>query len=114
MTSGPRILGAEGGFAAADFMKIAIEPGDRTFLERLHQLGGGTIQDICADLGVTATAVRQRLVRVQETTLVARSLVRTARGRPHHTYRVTDAALRALGDNYADLAMILWRELRNI
>jgi predicted ArsR family transcriptional regulator len=95
-------------------MKIAIEPGDRNFLERLREIGGGTIQEICAALGVTATAVRQRLVRLQGMDLVARDLVRAARGRPHHIYRVTDAALRALGDNYADLARILWRELRSI
>jgi predicted ArsR family transcriptional regulator len=29
-------------------------------------------------------------------------------------YRVTSSGLRQLGDNYADLAQILWRELRGI
>jgi predicted ArsR family transcriptional regulator len=29
-------------------------------------------------------------------------------------YRVTDKGLRQLGDNYGDLALILWREIRNI
>lgn len=96
------------------FMKIAIEAGDRQFLERLHDLGGGTVQEICADLGVTATAVRQRLVRLQALKMVARELVRAGRGRPHHTYRVTQAALCELGDNYAELAQILWREMNNI
>jgi predicted ArsR family transcriptional regulator len=95
-------------------MKIAIEAGDRKFLERLHELDGATIQDICAETGVTATAVRQRLARLQRMDLVARELVRSGRGRPHHIYRVTDAARRELGNNYADLARILWRELRNI
>jgi len=95
-------------------MKVAVEPSDRQFLERLRELGGGTIQEICADLGVTATAVRQRLVRLQGTAMVARELVRAGRGRPHHVYRVTQAALCELGDNYADLAQILWREMKNI
>jgi len=95
-------------------MKAVVEHSDRQFLERLHQLGGGTVQEICADLGVTATAVRQRLVRLQGLEMVARELVRASRGRPHHVYRVTQAALCELGDNYAELAQILWRELRNI
>jgi predicted ArsR family transcriptional regulator len=95
-------------------MKVAVEPSDRQFLERLRELGEGTIQEICADLGVTATAVRQRLVRLQATGMVARELVRAGRGRPHHVYRVTQAAMCELGDNYADLAQILWREMRNI
>jgi len=95
-------------------MKAVVEHSDRQFLERLHQLGGGTVQEICADLGVTATAVRQRLVRLQGLKMVARELVRASRGRPHHVYGVTQAALCELGDNYAELAQILWRELRNI
>jgi len=95
-------------------VKVEIESTDRQFLERLHQLDSSTIQAICADLGVTATAVRQRLARLQAMDLVARDLVRMGRGRPHYVYRVTDSALRELGDNYADLALILWRELRRI
>ncbi len=95
-------------------MKIVVEPSDRQFLERLNELGGGTVQEICANLGVTATAVRQRLVRLQALDLVGRELVRAGRGRPHHVYRVTAAALRELGDNYAELAQILWREIRSI
>jgi predicted ArsR family transcriptional regulator len=95
-------------------MKSAVEPGDRQFLERLHALGGGTVQEICADLEVTATAVRQRLVRLQALNLVSRELVRSGRGRPHHVYRVTQAGLCELGDNYAELAQILWREMNKI
>jgi predicted ArsR family transcriptional regulator len=95
-------------------MRLSIQPGDRQFLERLHEMGGGTIQDICRELGVTATAVRHRLVRLQEGGLVSRELVPSKRGRPHHVYRVTRDALCEMGDNYAELAQILWREIRNI
>lgn len=95
-------------------MKVAIEASDREFLQRLNGLGASTVQEICAALGVTATAVRHRLVRLQAAELVSRELVRTSRGRPHHVYRVTQLAIRELGDNYADLAQILWRELKNI
>ncbi|HUG93536.1 MAG TPA: transcriptional regulator [Planctomycetaceae bacterium] len=95
-------------------MKAVLDSKDRQFLERLHRLGPATVQDMCADLGVTSTAVRQRLVRLHERGLVGRDTVRHGRGRPHHTYEVTETGLRELGDNYADLALILWREIRSI
>lgn len=96
-------------------MRTTIDSDDREFLDQLHRIGpAATIQEICAVLGVTATAVRQRLARLQSLDLITRETVRAGRGRPHHAYRLTEAGLRELGDNYADLAMILWRELQNI
>jgi predicted ArsR family transcriptional regulator len=95
-------------------MRFSIQDGDRQFLESLHEMGGGTIQDICRNQGVTATAIRHRLVRLQEAGFVSRELVPSKRGRPHHVYRVTRDALREMGSNYAALAQVLWREIRNI
>lgn len=95
-------------------MKSRLDPNDREFLDQLHRLGGATIQEMCAAFGVTATAVRQRLARLQPLGLVSRETVRAGRGRPHHIYRLTDAGQRELGDNYADLAMILWSQLQTI
>lgn len=95
-------------------MHVEIEPRDREFLQRMHRLGGGTVQEICEELGVTATAVRQRLSRLQGMGLVAREVVREGRGRPHHVYQPTVTGLRELGENYADLAMTLWRAVRQI
>lgn len=95
-------------------MKISIDTGERRFLEHLCHLGEGTIQSIGETLGVTATAVRHRLARLQSLDLIARETARTGRGRPHHIYRVSEAGRRLLGENYGDLAMILWRELKNI
>jgi predicted ArsR family transcriptional regulator len=95
-------------------MKTVLEQSDGQFLNELHRIGPKTVQDICSAIGVTATAIRQRLWRLQGSGFVARELVRTGRGRPHYVYRVTDKGLRQLGDNYGDLALILWREIRNI
>ncbi|QDT49730.1 hypothetical protein Pan258_37850 [Symmachiella dynata] len=95
-------------------MKKTLESQDREFLERLQRLGCGTVQEVCKELGVTATAVRHRLVRLQGLGFVGRDLVREGRGRPHHVYRVTQAGQRELGDNYGDLALVLWRELQCI
>lgn len=95
-------------------MKLALDSNDRDFLERLQRMGGGTVQDLCAEMGVTATAVRQRLTRLLGQGLVTREAERIGRGRPRHTYLVTEAGVRELGDNYVDLALILWREVWQI
>lgn len=95
-------------------MRTNIDTNDRQFLERLHRLGEGSVQDLCEAFEVTATAVRQRLVRLQGGGLVERRTVRAGRGRPHFVYCVTQAALQQLGDNYGELALILWRELTAI
>src|SRR5260221_129901 len=95
-------------------MKMVLEHSDGEFLNELHRIGPKTVQDICAAIGVTATAVRQRLLRLQNKDFVARDLIRSGRGRPHYVYRVTEKGLRQLGDNYGDLALILWREVRRI
>lgn len=95
-------------------MQSNLETQDREFLEELHRMGNSTIQQICNVTGVTATAVRQRLIRLEGRGLVYRQAIREGRGRPHHIYQVTTAALRSLGDNYSDLALILWKELMQI
>lgn len=95
-------------------MKMALEHSDGEFLNELHRIGPKTVHDICAAIGVTATAVRQRLLRLQNKDFIARDLIRSGRGRPHYVYRVTEKGLRQLGDNYGDLALILWREVRKI
>lgn len=91
-----------------------LDPADRDFLRRLHRRDAATVQVLCDDLGVTATAVRQRLGRLTAGGFVARKEVREGRGRPHHAYSVTERGLRELGDNYSELAGILWGELRNL
>ncbi len=95
-------------------MQNHLEPHDREFLDHLNRMGSGTVQEICEELGVTATAVRQRLLRLQSLNLIQRETVRQGRGRPSHTYKVTQIGRQELGDNYSDLAMILWRELKQI
>jgi predicted ArsR family transcriptional regulator len=95
-------------------MRILVEQGDEQFLQQMHRLGNCSIQELCAATKVTATAVRQRLNRLQSLGLVSRETIRHGRGRPHHAYIVTELGLRQLGDNYAELAMLLWSELQRI
>lgn len=95
-------------------MKPSLEHDDEQFLLGLERLGQGTVQNLCDAAGVTATAVRQRLGRLQSLGYVERQAIRAGRGRPHHTYQVTELGRRQLGDNYTELARLLWSELHAI
>ena len=95
-------------------MRITLDANERQFLGQLHRLETATVQALCVDQGVTATAVRQRLTRLQGLGLVSRDVIRNGRGRPSHAYRLTQAGLKELGDNYSDLALAMWQELRHI
>lgn len=80
----------------------------------LQRLAPATVQELCEAAGVTATAVRQRLLRLQSDGLVRREVFRQERGRPSHTYELTEAGLRLLGDDHAEIAAVLWREIMRI
>lgn len=95
-------------------MRPALDEGDLEFLQLLNSQGDATIQELCDSTGVTATAIRQRLARLQDQLLVARMTIRAGRGRPHHRYTLTPAGQRALGDNYAELAIVLWETFQRI
>ena len=65
-------------------------------------------------MGVTATAVRQRLVRLLGQGDIERHTEKITRGRPVHRYRLTEKGRRRAGANFADLAIALWEEIREI
>lgn len=79
-------------------------------------LGIGQMADA---LGVTATAVRQRLDRLMRAGLICRETVPSrggpaGRGRPAHVYSLTEKGRRTSGDNFRDLSLVLWREIRRV
>lgn len=63
---------------------------------------------------VTATAVRQRLARLMAEGLIERAATKAPRGRPSHRYSLTEKGIRKTGSNFADLAIALWKEVREI
>ena len=66
-------------------------------------------------MGVTPTAVRQRLVRLMTTGMITREEEpKAGRGRPSHRYALTDKGRRQTGANFVDLALALWHEVRAI
>lgn len=87
---------------------------DRSIVEFLRKAGSSTISDLVDFAGVTATAVRQRLNRLMEQGLVVRRSESAGRGRPTHLYSLSPAGMRCGGNNYEDLATVLWSELRAV
>jgi len=70
-----------------------------------------TIDELKAALGVTATAVRQRIERLLESGLVQREKVVAGRGRPVFKYVLTIDGHRHGGADAAEFAEAMWREI---
>ena len=87
--------------------------GDLQLVESLR-LKPMTINELCERLGVSANAVRQRLVRLTASGLVSREKRGEGRGRPHHEYHLTDVGHRTAGNNFPDLAKALWNEIQSV
>ncbi len=88
---------------------------DRNILDYLRRHGASTTSDLMEFAGVTATAIRQRVNRLMGQGLVLQSLAETrGRGRPTHCYSLSPSGERASGDNFQDLATVLWNEIRAV
>ena len=87
---------------------------DAAVIELLRVDSALEIGDLAEALGVTATAIRQRLDCLMRSGLVERKTVARPRGRPAHAYSLTAEGRRCGGDNFRDLAMVLWREVRSV
>jgi DeoR family suf operon transcriptional repressor len=72
------------------------------------------ISDIGLHFSVTRTAVRERLFRLMGDGLVERELLRGGRGRPSYRYLRSHKARKLAGNNYSDLAAVLWQEVLGI
>jgi predicted ArsR family transcriptional regulator len=95
-------------------MRSGLDTSDLQFLRMLHRLGASSVQQLCEKMGVTATAVRQRITRLQSEGYLERETVRATRGRPYHLYQLTAEGIRQLGDDFGELAQILWQEVQAI
>jgi len=105
-------------------MATSSETSDQGLLDLLRRRGPMTIAELTVAMEVTANAVRQRLARLMAQGLICRTIGRIAspsseqakpqRGRPTHQYSLSEKARRQVGDNFADLAVVLWREIRAV
>jgi predicted ArsR family transcriptional regulator len=80
----------------------------------LRRNGPTRISELVAEMGVTATAVRQRIRRLTADGLITRHAERQSRGRPNHRYALTEKGERAGGTNFGDLAIVLWEEIKSM
>jgi predicted ArsR family transcriptional regulator len=87
------------------------DTSDRALLDLIRRRGPSSVIELARELGVTGTAVRNRLARLLATGLVERRTEHIGRGRPRHTYQASTEAHKRLGQNYADLAVALWEEM---
>jgi DeoR family transcriptional regulator, suf operon transcriptional repressor len=90
------------------------ESSDKAMLDVLRQNGAVTISVLVAEMGVTATAVRQRLQRLMADGLIERQAENRGRGRPNHRYSLTEKGERSAGTNFADMADVLWDEIKSV
>ena len=97
-----------------DKMSIGAPTSDSDLLDLLRVAGPLGVSDMADATEVTATAVRQRLIRLMAKGIIDRDAIRAGRGRPKHLYRLTDKGLRLTGSNFADLALVLWHEINAI
>src|SRR5688572_18509930 len=95
-------------------MSTAPETSDLQFLDLLRKHSALSVSQLIERTGVTATAVRQRLNRLLRDGLVERKAQAVPRGRPSHKYQLTELGRQSAGANFADLAVALWQEVREI
>jgi DeoR family transcriptional regulator, suf operon transcriptional repressor len=91
-----------------------VEQSDAGLMSLLRESGPLGITELASAMHVTATAIRQRLARLMAEGLIERELAKATRGRPSHRYRLTEKGIRQSGSNFADLAIALWQEIRQI
>jgi DeoR family transcriptional regulator, suf operon transcriptional repressor len=90
------------------------ETSDKAVLDYLRRHGAARISDLVEETRVTATAVRQRIRRLMDEGLIARTTERQVRGRPNHRYTLTEAGENYAGNNFGDLATVLWEEIKAV
>ncbi len=84
---------------------------DRQLLLALRMGEAVGIGELTDSLGVTATAVRQRVERLLEQGLIEREKLVAGRGRPTFRYRLTSAGHQRTGTNPVELVDAMWREI---
>jgi DeoR family transcriptional regulator, suf operon transcriptional repressor len=85
---------------------VGSEPSSarRQLLQALRLRGEARAEELAADLGVTASAVRQHLSGLIGEGLVGHQALRGGPGRPKHVYHLTAAAEHLFPKTYGELA----------
>jgi DeoR family transcriptional regulator, suf operon transcriptional repressor len=95
-------------------MSIQTETSDKQILDIIRRRGAITITALVTEMGVTATAVRQRIQRLRTEGLIERQTEKKGRGRPNHRYSLSAKGEQSAGNNFADMASVLWDEIKSV
>jgi predicted ArsR family transcriptional regulator len=87
---------------------------DSQLLQAMSDNGPTGIGELISKLGVTATAIRQRIDRLLEAGLIDREKVVSGRGRPSFVYRLTERGRWCAGADPTDLAEAMWQEILDL
>ena len=93
-------------------MSMQAPTSDSGLLDLLRITGPLGVSELADAMEVTPTAVRQRLVRLLSQNAIQREATRHGRGRPRHRYWLTERGMSLTGSNFTDLAVTLWRDIR--
>ncbi len=88
-----------------------LDTKDREILDHLQRNSGANVQDLCDLLKVTRNAIRQRISRLESCGLLRSEQQSQSRGRPKNVYMVTAEGLHSLGEDYRELAVVLWESI---
>ena len=91
-----------------------VRSSDAGLIQILRDGDSQTIDELKAALGVTATAVRQRIERLLESGFVQREKVVAGRGRPVFRYALTIDGHRHAGADASEFAEAMWREIMTL
>jgi len=91
-----------------------VRSSDAELIQILRDGDSQTIDELKVALGVTATAVRQRIERLLESGLVKREKVIAGRGRPVFKYALTIDGHRHAGADTSEFAEAMWREIMTL
>ena len=95
-------------------MNSQTETSNEVLLNYLRRHGAARISDLVTETGVTATAVRQRIQRLMAEGIIERHAEKIGRGRPNHRYALTEKGENQAGNNFSDLAVVLWEEIKAV
>ena len=87
---------------------------DRELLVAMRTGDAFRVEELTRSLGVTATAIRQRIERLLDDGMIERQKVVSGRGRPTFRYRITSVGHQAAGANPTELTNALWRSILEI
>lgn len=91
-----------------------LDSKDQQLVEFLHRSDGADVQQLCDLLEVTRNAIRSRITRLEALRLVEVQQVSEGRGRPRNVYRLTEEGVSSLGEDYRQVAVVMWEAICQI